>query len=492
MATAHTRQGTVAGVQANGVHVFKGIPYAAAPFGPRRMRPPEPPAPWDGVRDCTEFGPTVPKNPYPPPFDGLLPEPSIPGEDCLNLNVWTPDPGDARLPVLVWIHGGAFLNGSGAVPQYDGTAFARDGVVCVTINYRLGADGFLFLDDGIANTGMLDQVAALQWVQDNIASFGGDPALVTVAGESAGAMSVTTLLSMPRTAGLFRRLIAQSGAGQHVLTAATAARVGGYLAERLGVAATRADIAAVPLEQLLAAQSELSREAQTPPADPARWGEITTNLMLFEPVVDGDVLPAVPLDGIRAGAGRDVDVMIGTNRDEQRLFMVPTGIINFIDDNLLQMAAAFDGLGETAVPTYRANRPGASAGDLLAVLSGDWFFRIPAIRVAEARAESPTWVYEFAWPTPLLGGTLGACHALEIPFVFDALHTDGADLLVGPEPPEQLAETMHGAWVSFASVGDPGWDRYTPAGRSTMVFDAESAVVTDPRGDERRLWDGLR
>jgi para-nitrobenzyl esterase len=370
MATAQTRQGTVAGVQANGLHVFKGIPYAAAPFGPRRLRPPELPPSWDGVRDCTQFGPTVPKAPYPPPFDGLLPEPAIPGEDCLNLNIWTPDPGAAGLPVLVWIHGGAFMNGSGAVPQYDGSAFARDGVVCVTINYRLGADGFLFLDDGVANTGMLDQVAALQWVQDNIASFGGDPALVTVAGESAGAMSVTTLLSMPRAAGLFRRVIAQSGAGQHVLTPGTAARVGGYLAEKLGVAATREAIAAAPLDRLLSAQGALRLEAQTPPPDPARWGEITTNAMIFEPVVDGDVLPAVPLDGIRAGTGRDVEVMIGTNRDEQRLFLVPTGVVSFIDDNILQLATAADGLGEQAVPTYRANRPGASVSGLSAVVVG--------------------------------------------------------------------------------------------------------------------------
>ncbi len=492
MVTAQTRQGTVAGVQSGGVHVFKGIPYAAPPFGSRRMRAPEPPASWDGIRDCSQFGPTAPKNPYPAPFDSLLPEPAIPGEDCLNLNIWTPDPGNARLPVLVWIHGGAFINGSGAVPEYDGTAFARDGVVCVTINYRLGADGFLFLDDGVANTGMLDQVAALQWVQDNISSFGGDPGGVTIAGESAGGMSVTTLLSMPRTAGLFRRAIAESGAGQHVLTRATAARVGGYLAEKLGVPATRAAIAAAPMQQLLDAQSALSQEAQTPPPDPARWGEITSNLMVFEPVVDGDVLPAVPLDGIRAGAGRGVDVLIGTNSDEERFFLVPTGIVNVIDDNLLQMAAAADGLGANALPTYRANRPGVSAGDLLVAVMGDWFFRIPAIRIAEARPDSPTWVYEFAWPTPVLGGTLGACHALEIPFVFDTLQAEGAQPRVGAEPPQDLADAVHGAWVDFIRDGDPGWDRYTTADRATMVFNTESAIVKDPHGDERQLWDGIR
>lgn len=171
MITAQTRQGIVAGTCFNGGNVFKGVPYGAPPFGQRRMRPPESPGAWDGIRDCTEFGPTAPKNPYQQPFDKLLAEPAIPGEDCLNLNIWTPELGQAGLPVMVWIHGGAFTNGSGAVPQYDGTAFARDGVVCVTINYRLGADGLLFLDDGVANCAVLDQVAALQWVrQDSSAS----------------------------------------------------------------------------------------------------------------------------------------------------------------------------------------------------------------------------------------------------------------------------------------------------------------------------------
>ncbi len=491
MTMAQTRQGAVTGTHGGGVYVFRGIPYAAPPFGPGRMRAPEPPQPWEGTRDCTEFGPTVPKSPYPPPFDKLLAEPAILGEDCLNLNVWTPELGAAGLPVLVWIHGGSFMYGSGAVPQYDGTAYARDGVVCVTINYRLGADGFLFLDDGVANIALLDQIAALQWVQDNIASFGGDPGRVTIAGESAGAMSVTTLLSMPRAAGLFRRVIAQSGAGQHVLTPGTAARVGGYLAEQLGVPASREAIAAVPVPQLLAGQDALAFGLVTNP-DPARWAEITGNRMVFEPVVDGDVLPAVPLDGLRAGAGRDVDVLIGTNADEQRFFMVPTGAMDAISDPILQAAAAADGLGDDALALYRANRPGASAGEVLADLSGDWFFRIPALRVAEARPESATWVYEFAWPAPVLEGRLGACHYLEVAFTFDTLRSEGADWLTGPDAPQDLADVMHRAWVSFMTTGDPGWPRYTTADRATMVFDATSAVADDPHGDERRLWDGLR
>ena len=224
-----TSQGAVRGRTAEGVAIFKGIPYAAPPSGANRFRPPQPAEPWDGVRDALNYGPTVTKPPYFPPFDVLLPEPAIAGEDCLNLNIWTPDPGKAGLPVMVWIHGGAFSNGTGAIATYDGSRFARDGVVCVTINYRLGVDGFLFLGDGNANLGLLDQVAALSWVQENIAAFGGDPDNVTIFGESAGGMSVGTLLSMPRARGLFRRAIAQSGAGHHVISPATAQGIGLYL-----------------------------------------------------------------------------------------------------------------------------------------------------------------------------------------------------------------------------------------------------------------------
>ena len=241
-----TVHGKVRGGLAGGIASFKGIPFAASPFAVNRMRPPARPEAWDGVRDALAYGPTVPKPPYPKPFDELLPEPVIAGEDCLNLNVWTPAPGRAGLPVMVWIHGGAFVNGSGAVAQYAGDRFARDGVVCVTINYRLGCEGFLFLDDATPNRGLLDQIAALEWVQENIAAFGGDPGNVTIFGESAGAMSVTTLLAMPRAAGLFRRAIPQSGAGHHVLPADTARLVTAELARRLGVAATRDGFAAVP------------------------------------------------------------------------------------------------------------------------------------------------------------------------------------------------------------------------------------------------------
>ena len=384
--TVRTTSGAVRGTSRDGVHAFLGIPYAAPPFGPRRFAAPQPPEPWDGVRPATAYGPTVPKPPYAPPYDLLLPEPVIPGEDCLNLNVWTPDPGASGLPVFVWIHGGAFVNGSGAVPVYDGATFARDGVVCVTINYRLGVDGFLqFADGGPANRGLLDQLAALRWVQENVAAFGGDPARVTVGGESAGAMSTGALLAMPSAQGLFAQAVLQSGAGHHALSAATATRIGGYLAERLGRPAEREALAGVPLPELIAAQQAVAREAATQP-DPARWGEVTTNLMAFEPVVDGEVLPDLPIRRIAAGSARDVAVLVGANREEQRLFLVPNGLIDLVDDQLLQLAVAAYGapVGKT-LEAYTAGRPGATPGELLADVATDWFYRIPAVRLAEAQ-----------------------------------------------------------------------------------------------------------
>jgi para-nitrobenzyl esterase len=491
-----TTAGRLRGSSSGGVSAFLGIPYAAPPFGNLRFRAPAPAQPWDGVRDAVEYGPTVPKPPYPHPIDTVLPEPVIAGDECLNLNVWTPDPGGRGLPVLVWIHGGAFVNGSGAVSTYDGSRFARDGVVCVTINYRLGVDGFLHFgavgdDAGVpANRGLLDQVAALEWVRDNIASFGGDPSNVTIAGESAGAMSVTSLLSMPRARGLFRRAIAQSGAGQHVLGPATAGKVAAALAERLGVPATPGGLAGVPIDSLVAEQAKLSaRIAQTP--DPQQWNELVVNAMAFEPTVDGDVLPARPLDAIRSRAGAGVDVLIGSNAQEFRLFLVPPGLIDFVNDDLVAMAVAGYGADpEKLLAAYRPSRPAMSPGELLSDVASDWFFTIPAVRVAEARPD-PTYLYEFAWPSPQFGGRLQACHALEVGFVFDNLDDPAGEPLAGKELPQHLADEMHGAWVSFATSGEPGWATYGTE-RTVMRFADPSELVLDPHADERRAWEGIR
>ncbi len=490
-----TRHGRLRGQVRDGVAAFKGIQYAAPPFGPNRFQPPRPPESWDGVRDALEVGRIAPQAPYAPPFDALLGDQGIVGEDCLNLNVWTPDPSTRGLPVMVWMHGGSFVRGSGSLPIYDGSAFARDGIVCVTINYRLGADGFLFLGDGIANRGLLDQLAALTWVQENIEAFGGDPQRVTIFGESAGAFSVATLLSMPRAKGLFRRAIAQSGAAHHTSSLATAQLVGRNLADKLGVAPTMPAIAAVPLARLVEAQVELGIEVALRP-DPGRWGEIAANAMIFEPVVDGEVLPARPIERIAAGAGADLDLMVGTTTEEWRFFLVPGGAIDRVTDDRLSTMARFMGLDvETALPLYRVSRDRATAGDLLGALITDWFFRIPAIRLAEAHVKNggSTHMYEFAWRSPMFDGRFGAAHAVEIGFVFGNLGRKGAMTLAGAEPPGLLSDVMHKAWVAFANRGAPGWTPYDVNERRVMRFDAAGGrVVMDPAAKERQLWDGIR
>ena len=491
--TVTVQGGVLEGRRSGGVCAFLGVPYAAAPFGADRMRPPQPVVSWTGTRDATEYGPTAPKGDYPPQYQKLFPEVVIAGDECLNLNVWTPDPQSSGLPVLVWIHGGSFMNGSGSVGAYDGTAFARDGIVCVTINYRLAAEGFLFLDDGVANLGLLDQLAALRWVQDNIAAFGGDPGRVTVAGESAGAMSVTTLLAMPKAEGLFAQAIAQSGAAAHTLPPDLARTVGGYLADALGVAPTRDAVKQVPLETLVHAAAELVVEVQTTP-DPAKWGQLALSLLPFAPVVDGTVLPAHPLEAFGAGQAGGIPLMIGSNRDEARLCLVAADTIDLIDDATLTGATAAYGLTPDGLAVYRANRPDASAGDLLAAVISDWFFRIPALRVAEARAgaPAPTWVYRFDHPEPAANRRLGACHAVEIPFVFDTTARDEVWPLIGDTPSSATAEAAHRAWVSFITEGAPGWSPYDPATRSTGLFTDKLTQASDPSGDERALWDGIR
>ncbi len=482
-----TEYGQVRGERAGGIAAFRGIPYAAPPFGPHRLQPPARPLAWDGVRDALAYGPTAPKPPLPRPFDELLPEPAIPGDDCLNLNVWTPDPGRAGLPVMVWVHGGSFVNGSGALPRYAGDRFARDGVVCVTINYRLGCDGFLFLEDVTPNRGLLDQIAALEWVQDNIAAFGGDAGNVTIFGESAGGMSVTTLLAMSRAAGLFRRAIPQSGAGHHVLSPGTARLVTAELADRLGVAATREGFVGVSVDRLVAAQRRLSDDIVASP-DPGRWREATVIEMAFAPVVDGELLSARPIDAVAGGAGADVDLLVGTNTDEHRLFLVPTGAMDSTTDATLAAVAGALGLDATGLAAYTDVD---SPGEALAAVLTDCFFWLPAIRLAEAH-RGASYLYEFAWKSPMYEGRLGACHGLEIPFVFDTLDAEGFERVLGPVAPGALAAAMHKAWVDFATTGDPGWPAYDLQARPTMIFDVDSAVITDPRGRRRTVWDNIR
>jgi para-nitrobenzyl esterase len=480
-----TASGSVRGRRTGGVLAFLGIPYAAPPFGPNRLRAPRPVSPWAGVRDATAYGPTVPKGEYSAAVRPLLREVTIPGEDCLNLNVWTPDRSSLRLPapglsapdlpapgspapgsstvglpVFVWIHGGSFTNGSGANAGYDGTAFARDGIVCVTINYRLGADGFLELPGADPNRGLRDMIAALTWVRDNIGAFGGDPGRVTLAGESAGAMATATLMSVPAARGLFARAVLQSGAASNVLTAAQAAQVSERLTARLGVAATRDAVAAVPLDQLVAAVTALGLELRAPGAA-AEWGDLA-RLLPFAPVVDGELLPRMPLDDPTG----QVPALIGTNRDEGRLFFVPGGVIDAIDDAMLARFAA--GYGITDLSVFA----GATPGEVLCDVHTYVHFARPADQLAGARGETPTWRYRFEGLDVTDNGGLGSCHAAEIPFVFGTSGLAQTRLLIGAHPSAAVAETMHSTWVRFTATGDPGW----PPGTTARLADKLTIV----------------
>jgi carboxylesterase 2/para-nitrobenzyl esterase len=474
------------------INVFRGIPFAAPPIGENRLRPPQP-VEWQGVREAFTFGPKPPQSVYPPEVASLIPpELTESGDDCLTLNIWSSDLNSCQ-PVMVWIPGGMFeYHATGASPCYDGSRFARDGVVLVTINYRVGAEGFLYLEDGVANLGLLDQVAALEWIQANISAFGGDPDRVTIFGESAGALSVATLLSMPRAKGLFQSAIVESGGAQHVNTAATAKRIGRRLADKLGVEPTRAAIAELSIEKVIEAQNALRNDLMTAP-DRDFWGEVTMTGMPWAPVIDGDVIPETPLDRVRDGAEADVKLLIGSNTEEWRLFVVPGGIIDHISPEILAMTTNALGLpAETGLATYREAYPDAGSGDLFAAVMTDWSWRIPAVRLADAHsANAKTFMYEFAWQSPQYGGRLGAGHALEIAFAFDTLGL-GTEALLGATPPQSLADAMHGAWVAFAKTGEPGWPEYNVQQRHTMRFDTHSRMVGDPMARVRSIWEGIR
>ncbi|HWC36895.1 MAG TPA: carboxylesterase/lipase family protein [Acidimicrobiales bacterium] len=495
--TVQTDRGPVVGATTGPVHVFRGIPYARPPVGELRWRPPEEPKPWTRPLEARRFGPIAPQNPSPLEqlFGADRPQQS---EDCLSLNVWTPGLDDDRRPVMVWIHGGAFVTGNGATPWYDGTRLVEAGdVVVVTINYRLGALGFLELGElgderyaGSGNCGILDQVAALRWVRDNIASFGGDPSQVTVFGESAGGMSVGTLLGLPAAQGLFSRAILQSGAASHVAERDKAERVTRDLLAALGLTTDdAARLVDVTVDDLLAAQGRVVDRAGP-------------NLS-FTPVVDGVTLPRPPLDAVRDGAAAAIEVLLGTTRDEMQLFGLLDPRLSKADDAKVEhwAASVFGPSATKAIEVYRRSRPDASAPEVWIAVLSDQVFRIPAIRLAEAQSlhQPGTYMYLFSWATPLLDGRLGSCHALDVPFTFDNLDKPGAAMFTGGagDDRQELAERMSRAWLAFAREGTPAaaslptWPAYEIGQRSTMVLDTECVVVDDPAAEERRLWDGL-
>ena len=481
--------GKLRGQQQGNVFVWKGIPYARPPIGDRRFQAPQPPEPWTEVREALLFGPSAIQA-----SNGIMEflgnQTDNTSEDCLYLNVWSPAADGRRRPVMVWIHGGAFTTGAGSSKTYDGSSFATEGdVVVVTFNYRLGALGFLHLGgvggadfSGSCNCGILDQMAALQWVQDNIEKFGGDPERVTVFGESAGAMSIGVLMAIPKAKGLFQQAILQSGAAANVLSSSIAEKVSSRLLAALNISHGEVDkIRQIPAQQLVDTAALL----------PA---------MSLVPVIEGDLLPVHPEQALAEGAAKDIPVLIGTNKDEYRLF-------SFFDARWKQgdqeeITSIFEhafGLNWLGISHYLINGEELNQNiyDKLMTMS---LFTFPALELAELQVKqgAAVWMYRFDWETPVLGGELKACHSLELPFVWNTLSKEGTERLTGDSKERhKLAEEMHHSWIRFARSGNPNapklpeWRAYNLEHRPVMIFNRENVLVHDPNSEERRKWKNL-
>ena len=496
---ATTAAGQVRGQRVGNVLVFRSIPYAAPPVGELRFAAPAPHQPWSGVRDARTVGPSAPF-PTQPAGDIDLSASFGPnwvkGDDYLTTSIWTPALNGPPRPVMVFIHGGAFVVGTSNVPLYEGTAFAQKGVVLVSLNYRLGIEGFLKIKGVPSNLGLRDQLAALRWVQANIGRFGGDPANVTVFGESAGGMSVATLLGSPAAKGLFRRAIIMSGSGQAVLSSEQADRIAAKYARVLRIQNTAEAYRRFTPEQLLAAQQKVTPKMVKLATD--EYADPGSGTVLYFPVLDGDIVPALPLTSVQQGAGGAVDVLTGYNTDEANLFLIPTGLLKKVKSNFVLTLAVkrLHPAPASLITVYKQAYPTKNLGGLLSAIATAYQFQVPSVRLADAHARQPghTYMYEFAWPSSVAGGIYGAYHGVELPFVFDnrAVVT-GPRGMLGPEGgPAGLAEKMQNAWVEFAKTGSPGWAPYTAAERQTMLLNIKSELQTTPHAKEIRAWEGVR
>lgn len=501
-AIVKTTAGKIEGDYQDGLFVFKGVPYAAPPVKALRWRPPHPVQPWNGIRQAKAFGPIAPQNPLPggDMIESLrIDEPQ--DEDCLLLNIWSPGLDNARRPVMVWIHGGAFIIGSGSQPIHTGDTLASRGdIVFVSFNYRLGALGFMNLKEvtggtipATGNEGLLDQVAALQWVQENIAAFGGDPGNITVFGESAGGMSIGCLMAMPAAQGKFHKAILESGAANTVGALEDAVRITEQYLEILDIRA--GDIEAMhslTVKQLLSAQQELGD----------RLRETEHRITPFQPLVDGITIPELPIEAIKKGSAKTIKVLAGTNLDEWKLFGVMDPGLQSLDE------AGMVGRLESLIPaeyvpalieSYQNARKkcgqATSPVEILTAIQTDMMFRMPVVNLVEAQCnnDQPAYNYLFTWKSPLLGGVLGACHALEIGFVFG--NHDDTFCGSGPEA-DILSRNIQDAWLAFARTGDPtcktigAWTPYCE-GRMTMILDKDCHLEEAPYEEERSAWDNF-
>lgn len=450
---------------------YLGIPYARPPVGKLRFAAPVPPEPWHGTREATGFGPASPQ-------PGVT---STESADWLTVNVWTPDPGAGGLPVFVWVHGGAYRNGSSSQPAYDGSLLATTGLMVVTCNYRLGVEGFAQIEGAVANRGLLDVQAVLGWVAQNARAFGGDPGNVTLAGESAGAGVVASLLAMDSAHGLLRRAITQSTPGTF-FTTELAGDIAAAIAEAAGLLPSAGAFASAEPGRLVAAACAV----ETKLATRRRWGAVTQTVTLFSPVVDGEVLPRTPWRAMRAGAAREIDVLTGHTRDEYRLIMLLNGMLGKVTDADADLAVRSLG-----APDYRAAFPDAPAEKRYELVLSDWLLRIPSLRIAQAHS-GLSHLYEVTYPAPGSGGVLGACHGLDVGLIFGSWTEGFGTMMAGPRPPAALlalGDLMRAEWAAFAATGNPGWPAWQPAGQHTRIYADPSAVTAYPEQASMRMWE---
>ena len=501
-----TISGKISGAAVDGVAAFKGIPYGASTAGANRFMPPQKPAPWGGMREAVNWAGHAPQAFFGqrrPEVSRLSGTPdTVPvSEDCLTLNVWTPALDGGKRPVMVWFHGGAFSYGSANTPRTAGTNLARRGdVVVVTVNHRLNIFGFLDLaalgGEGFAhsaNAGVLDLVAALEWVRDNIANFGGDPGNVTIFGQSGGGGKVSTLLAMPAAKGLFHRAIVMSGAGIRMAEHERATKLADAVLDEVGLKANQlGKLQALPFERLLAAIEPAQKKL-------APVGFRLLDRYGFGPVVEGHDLPHHPFDPTAPDLSDDVPVMVGGTRDENALFLASDDAVwnrTLSEDELKTRVAKVAGSNtDTVLALYRRMHPGMNPAELLIEITTDSNFWVRSILLAErkaAKGKAPVYMYSFNWRTPVLDGKLMAPHAIDVPFVFDTLDAVGITGHVPAAAAIAAAESM--TWASFARAGTPDnkaiphWPAYTAADRATMMIDTEWSVENDPKRAARLLW----
>ena len=477
-----TAGGRVRGRRAGGVTAVLGIPYAAPPFGAFRFRAPQPAPAWDGVRECTAFGPVAPQS-------AELPGAPVwhPGdEDVLSVNVWVPDGAvGGALPVFFWIHGGAYTFGSSAQPDIDGTALARAGLVVVSCNYRVGFEGFGLVPGFPANRGLLDQAAALRWVRANIADFGGDPGNVTVAGHSSGAGSVACLMAVPQAQGLFRRAVAHSVPSAYYAVELASA-VMERIAREAGVAPTAQGLLSAPPEALVAAADRTAASCRTDPVAAVH----AFDPVLFQPVVDGEVLPADPLRAFASGAARDVD-LLACHALEEYWFLHAVGAVREVtgEQDLVDAAEALH-LPAELVDGYRALLPDAPVLDRYLALFGDARFAEYTTRLAEqhARTGGRSYLARFARRR----GAARPWHTADVPFAFGTLDAAGAAFLIGGAPDDEdraLSRRMVRAWAGFAATGDPGWPAVTAGTTPVRSWSVPAdGLAADDASVLRALW----